>query len=361
MPESVYIHIPFCKSKCKYCSFVSSVQTDIIEEYVQALIKEIDFYYKSNRLRTLYFGGGTPSLMPSNLIELILQKFNISQDTEITFEINPDDSKESYLKDLKCLGINRLSFGAQTFNDRILKLIGRRHSAKDILKSVEIANNVGFKNVSIDLIYGLPEQTQNILEADLRIVERINIKHVSTYGLKIEEPSFYFFNKPRNIPNDDKQADMYLLINKFLSDIGFKRYEISNFSLQGYESKHNLNYWNNAEYYGFGVAAHGYKDGMRYSNSENITDYISNPLKHKTEHFVSIQEKLEEEIFLGFRKESGIDINHINKSFGIDFEKKYERVLKRYLPDLIEKTESGYKLTLNGVLLSNNILADFLD
>ncbi len=361
MTESVYIHIPFCKSKCRYCSFVSITDTEMMESYVKALLQEIKKHYNSENLKTLYFGGGTPSLLPIDLVAKILKEFNFSKDTEVTFEINPDDANFTYLKELKNLGVNRLSFGVQTFDDDILKLIGRRHSSKDVLKAVDNAHNAGFENISVDLIYGLPTQTMSILKNDLEAVKTLNIQHVSTYGLKIEPPSYFYSNLPQGLPDDDTQADMYLEVNEFLENIDFRRYEISNFAKTGYESRHNLNYWNNAEYYGFGAAAHGYKDGIRYSNTSDIAEYIKNPLQHKNEHIVSQKEKLEEEIFLGFRRESGINIEKVNKKFNINFDEKYHDVLQKYIPDYITQTDYGYKLTLDGVLLSNNILAEFID
>ena len=360
MPENVYIHIPFCESKCKYCSFVSTTQTDLIEKYAEALEKEFGYFYKSETLKTLYFGGGTPSLLEIKYVKKFIDFFDITDQTEITFEINPDDADINYLKGLKDAGINRLSFGVQTFNDEILNAIGRRHNSIEVFKAIENANKTEFKNVSIDLIYGLPNQTIELLQKDLKIIKDIDIQHVSTYGLKIEKPS-YFFSHPVTVPDDDTQADMYLMINDFLEDIDFKRYEISNFAKSGYESKHNLNYWNNAEYYGFGAAAHGYNNGIRYSNTPDIEKYIKNPTVHKTEHSVTAKENLEEEIFLGFRREYGINIEKINKNFGIDFESKYNKILAKYIPKYIIKTDFGYKFTLDGVLLSNNILADFLD
>ncbi len=360
MPESVYIHIPFCKSKCKYCSFVSIVKTGFIEDYISALIREIENNYSGETLKTLYFGGGTPSLLSVEFVKKIMNNFNISSQTEITFEINPDDAEPDYLKWLRDVGINRLSFGVQTFDDKILDLIGRRHNSKQVLKAIEAAKKAGFENLSVDLIYGLPEQTLETLEKDLETIKALDIQHVSTYGLKIEEPSYFYYH-PIDVPDADIQADMYLGINNYLENIGFKRYEISNFARAGFESKHNLNYWNNNEYYGFGAAAHGYKDGIRYSNTENLEEYIKNPLKHLTEYLVTTNEKLEEEIFLGFRREKGINIEEMNKKFDIDFESKYQNILTKYMPKYLIKTDIGYKFTLDGVLLSNNILADFID
>jgi oxygen-independent coproporphyrinogen-3 oxidase len=358
MPQSAYIHIPFCKSKCKYCSFVSGVNIDRIPEYVDALLKDIELNYEGEKLKTLYFGGGTPSLLPVNFVEKILSKFNFETNPEITFEMNPDDADFSYLCELNQLGINRLSIGSQSFDDNVLTLIGRRHNSQGTVLAVQEAKNAGFNNISLDLIYGLPEQN---ISFDIEKILEQNVQHISTYGLKIESGSYFYKHKPRNLPDDDKQADMYLEINRVLSSKGFKRYEVSNFSYDGYESKHNLTYWDNTEYYGFGLASHGYKNGVRYSKPVNLEKYLKFPNLYETEHRVSQTEKLEEEIFLGFRKTSGIDIEKINKNFLIDFDQKYNTILKKYSPRYIEQTPQGYRLTLEGTLLSNNILSEFID
>ena len=360
MANSAYIHIPFCKSKCKYCSFISFTNNEKMMGYFFSLLKEIDVNYNGEALKTLYFGGGTPSLLPIDFVKKIIAKFNLLPECEITFEFNPDDCSLEYLKNLKDLGINRLSIGSQSFNDVILTLIGRRHNASDIINTITTAKKAGFDNISVDLIYGLPNQTIEILKNDLNTISKLDIQHVSTYGLKIEEGSFFYSNKPEKLPDDDLQADMYLEINNFLENIGFKRYEISNFAKEGFESKHNLNYWNNAEYYGFGIAAHGYIDGVRYSNFTTFDEYLNSPIMHECGHFVTESEKLEEEIFLGFRKTNGIDIEKINKEFNIDFNEKYKTILEKYTPKYINKTNIGWTLTTEGVLLSNNILAEFI-
>lgn len=361
MANCVYIHIPFCKQKCKYCSFISFSESDKIIGYIYSLLKEIDVNYRGEWINTLYFGGGTPSLIDANLLKKIINKFNITHNCEITLELNPDDASLEYLQELKNIGINRLSIGSQTFNDGILKVIGRRHDSEQITKAITLAQNVGFKNISLDLIYGLPEQTLDFLKKDLDLILNLNIQHISTYGLKIEENSYWGKFPPQGLPDDDLQADMYLEINRILESGGYRRYEISNFAIEGFESKHNLNYWNNKEYYGFGVAAHGYTEGIRYSNYCTLEEYMNNPTLHANGHILTEQEKLEEEIFLGLRKESGINTNEIKAKFGIDFEVKYKKVLEKFIPKYLEKTPQGYKLTLDGILLSNNILAEFLD
>ena len=377
MVESAYIHIPFCKSKCAYCSFVSFNKLEMITGYVYALLKDISDNYCGEKLRTLYFGGGTPSLLPIDLLSKIIKKFNFQNNYELTMEINPDDANLEYFQGLKTLGVNRISLGSQTFDDEILKLIGRRHDSQAIVNAVKLAKEAGFTNISVDLIYGLPLQTIDGLKIDLEKFLKLDIQHISTYGLKIEEGSkfsrYYSCNRsaptltlPRGegmteicLPDDDAQADMYELINNTLEKNGYYRYEVSNFAKSGYESKHNLNYWDNNEYYGFGCAAHGYVDGIRYSNYSTLDEYMAKPSTHELGHTLSQQEKLEEEIFLGFRKRSGIDVNRIKERFGIDFNSKYKNVLEKYR-DFIEPTPSGYSLNLKGVLISNLILSEFI-
>lgn len=333
---------------------------ELIEEYLIALDKEIKHFYKAEKLKTLYLGGGTPSLLKPKQVEKILSPFNISAETEITMELNPEHIDKKYLSDLKKIGINRLSIGCQSFDEKILKLIGRKHSPNDVEFVVKTAQDCGFENISLDFIYGLPDQTIDSFLKDLESAKNLDIQHISLYGLKIEENCYFFKNPPKNIADEDLQADMYLGAISALSD--FEHYEISNFAKKGFHSRHNLNYWNNANYYGFGVAAHGYVGKIRYSNQENIKNYLKNPIEKKSEHLLTPQEELEEEIFLGFRKLSGIDTEKINKKFDIDFEKKYSNILKKYqMSGHINKTKSGYCLSDNGILLSNLILSEFLE
>lgn len=354
MTKSAYIHIPFCKSKCKYCSFISFPLIDLKEQYLAALQKDIKHHYKGEILETIYFGGGTPSLLKIEEFKNIIDLFNFNNETEITAELNPETLSPKYLQGLKNIGINRVSIGCQTFDDNILKLIGRRHSSLHVENAVLYAQKAGFENISLDFIYGLPTQTIQGFEYDLKRALSLGVQHISLYGLKIDEGCFFHTNLPKNLPDEDMQADMYLKAVEILKHFG--HYEISNFGLP---SRHNLNYWNNRNYYGFGLAAHGYTDNIRYSNEENIYHYLKAPTIHKTEHKLSLQEQLEEEIFLGFRKMSGINILNINKKYGIDFEKRYKKILEKYNKFLI-KTKNGYCFSINGVLISNTILSEFL-
>ena len=375
MAKNVYIHIPFCRGKCHYCSFVSFDKLELKGDYLPALKKQIKTEYKCEKLNTLYFGGGTPSLLTIDEIQSLINLFNFEKDAEITVEVNPDDVELNYLKGIKQIGVNRLSIGSQTFNDEFLKIIGRIHNSAQILSALNCAKKAGFKNISLDLIYGLPKQDLKSFEADLRQAINLDIQHISLYGLKIEEGCYFYKRNPQNLPDLDIQADMYLKAVEVLKNAGFKHYEVSNFTFHSqhkaqnlklgekdiypFESRHNLNYWNNNTYYGFGCSASGYLEGIRYTNQIDLEKYIQNPLAKISEQKLSEQEILEEAIFLGFRKIAGINIEEINQKFRIDFRSKYRKILSKY-QEFFVKTNNGYALNLNGILISNEILAEFI-
>ena len=360
MAKNAYIHIPFCKSKCNYCSFVSFVDLNLKMQYIEALIFQIKSEYKNEKLNTLYFGGGTPSLLTIEEVERLIELFNFEDDAEITVEVNPDSVDLDYLQGLKNIGVNRLSIGVQTFDDKILKLIGRRHDVAQAKLALHHAKQVGFKNISLDLIYGLPTQTLSDFENDLEYAVECGVQHISLYGLKIEEGCYFYENMPDLLADSDIQADMYLKAIEVLNAYGFEHYEISNFSLPSFNSRHNLNYWENNTYYGFGCSASGYISNARYTSETNLAKYIKNPLKKISEQKLTQQEILEEAIFLGLRKMAGINIKKINKNFGIDFDKKYINILDKYSKYFV-KTSNGYALTKEGILISNDILAEFID
>lgn len=360
MVKSAYIHIPFCKKKCNYCTFVSYENLIYKKEYIDALEEEIKFFYKDDKLDTLYFGGGTPSLLDIEDIKKILDIFNFDEDPEITIEINPETVDKNYLLELYNSGINRLSFGVQDFNDKILKNIGRIHTSKKAEEVIIIAQDIGFKNINLDLIYGLPQQTKQMFLYSLQKAFDLEVQHISFYGLKIDEGCYFYSHPPKNLPSEDMQADYYISAINQCRENGFEHYEISNFSKKGFNSRHNLNYWNNNYYYGFGVAASGYEDNIRYYNESSLKNYIINPCKRAGFDILSKDNQLEEEIFLGFRKMEGIDVEKINQKYGIDFELKYKEIIKKYINSHILKTLKGYKFSLKGALVSNVILADFL-
>lgn len=359
--QNAYIHIPFCKRKCSYCAFTSFAGLNFINDYIKKLTAEIKHFYKNTPLQTLYIGGGTPSLLEIKHFEKIFSLFNFAPNAEITVELNPDSTNLKLLSALYKMGINRLSIGVQTFDEGILKAIGRLHSAKKAKDTIYLAQDAGFKNISIDLIYGLPKQNMNLWECDLKEAKNLDIEHISLYGLKIEENTPFFKNPPKHLPNDDIQADMYEFAVKFLAP-NFELYEISNFAkTPKYYSKHNLNYWSEGEYFGFGISASGFLNNIRYQNTPNFREYMENPFDTKKIIQLNAQERLEETVFLGFRKKEGINTSEINEKFDIDFNEKYAPILQKFLNSgHLEKTESGYRLTVSGILVSNLILCEFL-
>lgn len=329
---------------------------------MDALRQQISQEYKGEALKTLYFGGGTPSLLTVSELRRILELFNLTGDAEVTLELNPETVNAEFFRALAGTQINRLSIGSQTFDDKILKQIGRRHKSSDVLRVVDEARAAGFQNISLDFIYGLPGQSQESFVADLEQAAALGVEHISLYGLKIDEGCFFAMHPPENIADEEIQSQMYLAAIETLTNRGFEHYEISNFARGGKFSRHNTNYWKNQEYYGFGLAAHGYVNGVRYSNPENLGEYLENPLRKEFSQMLSLQENLEEEIFLGLRLREGINVAKINSKFSIDFENKYKKILSKYMltGHLINKN-GAYRLSDEGILVSNVILAEFLE
>ena len=362
MVKHVYIHIPFCIRKCHYCFFVSGIDIRYKDIYLSALTKQINCTYKNEKIKTLYIGGGTPSLLDVNDIKNIIKHFKLENDSEITLEVNPETVEETKFHKIKEIGINRISLGVQSFNDSILRNIGRNHTKKNILESVEIIKKCGFDNINIDLIYGLPNQNTDLLKKDIEQSLNLGIQHISTYGLKIEKDSFFGKNPPQNLPNDEQQADMYNALCSELTQNGFEHYEISNFAKKGYESRHNCAYWRNQNYYGFGLNASGYEDKTRYRNIASFKDYIENPNLKEEETELTEGEILEEEIFLALRLKTGINIKKINRKFNINFLDKYQNIIKKYTElNLLKKENNKLSLTEKGFLLSNEIMSEFIN
>jgi len=356
MVESIYIHIPFCRRKCGYCSFTSFEELNLKNIYLGALHEEIHESKPFKNIKTIYMGGGTPSLLSNADIEGILKLTGLAD--EITIEINPENITKDYLRGLKDVGINRLSIGVQSFNDDILRKIGRKHTAQDVFNVYNCARFVGFDNISLDLIYGLPAQNKEIWANTLNEAYSLDCEHVSLYGLKIDKGCNFYENRPKFLPNESVQADMYLMAVEKLDK--YEHYEISNWAKTGYYSQHNLNYWKRGEYYGFGAAACGFLNQKRYYNTKKIEDYIKNPLGSKTFEELELEDMLFEEIFLGFRLNDGINVQKINKNFNIDFEKKFSNPLQKFISSgHILTVKNGYKLSIEGILLSNEILCEF--
>ena len=360
--KSVYIHIPFCDSICSYCDFCKFIKNEEwVNKYLVALEKEIKSKYKNELLNTIYIGGGTPSCL--NISELnnlfnIIKIFNKDETIEFTFECNIENITKEKLELLYNNGVNRLSIGVQTFNNKYLNFLNRNHTKEDVINKINLAKKIGFKNINIDLIYALPNQTLKELENDIDEFLKLDITHISTYSLIIEPNTKLYIN---NINNIDEEIDlkMYELICNKLKQNGYIHYEISNFSKVGFESKHNLTYWNNNEYYGFGMGASGYIDNIRYDNTRSFNNYI-NGIYIKESHKLDINETIENEFILGLRK-----INGINKE---EFKNKYNKnikeieIVKKLLKEgkLLEDEKNIY-INKDYIYVSNDILIEFIN
>ena len=373
----IYIHIPFCKRKCAYCDFVSfSNKQKLVEEYVETLKKEIN-KCKINKeeylIDTIYFGGGTPSYIYSkyiiDILEVIRNRFNVSKDAEITIEVNPGTASEEKLNDYYKSGINRLSIGLQSVDDKLLKTIGRIHSFSDFLETYSIAEKVGFTNINVDLMIGLPTQNLSDVKMAIEKIVELSPKHISVYSLIVEEgtPIEEKINKKELfLPSEILERKMYWTVKEELEKNGYMHYEISNFAKIGYESKHNTSCWNQEEYIGFGLAAHSYIDNTRYSNAEDMEEYIENIRcdkdEYKTIHEVqSKEDKMKEYILLALRKIEGVRISEFKKKFVYNPIYLYREELNKLVTqELIEIEIDNIKLTKKGIDLANLVWEEFV-
>lgn len=317
MIDSIYIHIPFCREICTYCDFCKMLYLGkLSKNYFTALEKEFSDRYMKEQIKTLYIGGGTPSVLNDNDLEKLLNiigSINLSENYEFTFECNIYDINEKLLLKLKQMGVNRLSIGIESFDKDNLSLMGRSGNFFDAKKKIELARSLGFTNINLDIIYALPHESLNTLKNDIKLLLKLKPEHISTYSLILEDNTLLKLKGYKSI-NEDLDSKMYNYIIKKLKKSGYNHYELSNFSKKEYESQHNLNCWNNEEYYGFGLGAAGYFAGVRYQNTRNLNDY----LKGKTisdKEIVSKDSMMKYELMLGFRKINGINI--------LDFQNKY--------------------------------------
>lgn len=359
--KSVYIHIPFCKTICTYCDFCKFYYNEEwIDNYLKELKREIKLNYKGEIIDTIYIGGGTPSCLSiRELNELfdIIKIFNLSDNVEFTFECNIENiTKEKLYLLYKC-GVNRISIGVQTLNNKYLKFLNRNHTKKEVKNKINLAKNIGFKNINVDLIYAIPNQTLKELKQDLKYIIDLNITHISCYSLIIEPNTKLYIDKIKKI-DDDLDYEMYNVICKYLKDRGYNHYEVSNFSKDGYNSRHNLTYWNNDEYYGFGVGASGYINGCRYDNTRSLNNYLKgNYIANKEQ--LSIDIIIENEFILGLRKIKGINKKTFYKKYNIDI--KSIEVVNKLLKEekLLEDSENIYINPLY-IYISNEILIEFI-
>ncbi|MCF0124621.1 MAG: radical SAM family heme chaperone HemW, partial [Clostridia bacterium] len=324
----VYIHIPFCKQKCSYCDFVSFAnKIELQEDYVEALKQEIiEFDFTNYNVTTIYFGGGTPSYLDSkhivDIMEILKSKIGGVENKEITIEVNPGTANKQKLENYKKSGINRLSIGLQTTNDTLLKQIGRIHTYQNFLETYNFAKAIGFDNINVDLMLGLPNQTIKDLKNSLEDIKKLDVSHISVYSLIVEEGTSIekmIEEGKMKLPSEELERQMYWYVKDFLEINGYKHYEISNFSKKNHQSKHNMNCWEQKEYVGFGVSAHSYLDSVRSSNTVELEMYIKNykdgKFKKNIEEIQNLDMKQKEYMMLGLRKIDGVDISRFKEKY----------------------------------------------
>lgn len=369
----IYIHIPFCKRKCAYCDFISfSGHQKLIEPYINSLIREIKNYKTEKEkyvIKTIYFGGGTPSFIESKYIVDILsnikKKFNVLENAEITIEANPGTVDEQKLKDYYNAGINRISFGLQSTRSELLKLVGRIHSYSSFLEAYNLARKIGFKNINIDLMIGLPVQILEDVQKDLEKIIELKPEHISVYSLIVEEGTRIeekIKNKELYLPSEELERKMYWEVKRKLEEAGYIHYEISNYSKPSFESKHNMSCWNQEEYLGFGLAAHSYINNKRYSNTIDFDEYFDWPENSKIIHEKQTKEdKQKEFMLLGLRKIEGIKISDFKNKFVENPIYLYRESLNKLVTqELIEIDIDNIKLTRRGIDLANLVWEEFI-
>lgn len=379
----IYIHIPFCVKKCSYCDFISYENCNeiLIEKYIENLIKEIETKeeklkennilekegsLKKYKVNTIYIGGGTPSYIDSKhivkLINILREKYNIEENCEITIEINPGTVTKEKIEAYKSIGINRISIGLQETNNEILKIIGRIHTYEKFLETYYAVKEFGFENINIDLMIGLPTQTIKDIENTLNKIIKLNPTHISIYSLILEKDTTMeeLISKGKlNLPEEDIEREMYWKVKNVLENNGYNQYEISNFSKEKYESKHNLNCWNQEEYIGFGIAAHSYLNRTRFQNDIDFNKYekaniIINEIQNK-------QEQMNEYMIIGLRKIEGVNISKFKNKFAdnpiFTYRKQLDKLTKE---ELIEITGNNIKLTNKGLDFANIVWEEFI-
>ena len=378
MARGVYIHIPFCHQICNYCDFNKVFfKNQPVDEYIEALGREMAMAVESKphafeKIETIFLGGGTPTALSAQqitrLLELIRTYIPMEHVIEFSSEANPDELSEDKLLGLFDGGVNRLSMGVQSFDQDLLKRIGRTHSNEHVYETVALAKRIGFTNLSIDLMYGLPHQTMEQWKDTLRLALDLDLPHYSAYSLIVEPKTIFYIQYAKGrlaLPTEDLEADMYDVLMREMEGHGLLQYEISNFAKPGFASVHNKIYWDNDEYAGFGAGAHGYVDGVRYSNHAPIRKYIdfveSGHLPILHDHEVSPLERLEEQMFLGLRKVEGVDAHTFEQKFNETIWDRYRNVIEELVHNgLVESDAKGIRLTRKGRFVGNEVFQQFL-
>lgn len=357
---SIYIHIPFCNTICSYCDFCKMHYNESwANDYIKELAKEIKNNYKNEAIKTIYIGGGTPSALKEYQIEALLSLLDIfnKDNPEITFECNVENITEEKLMILKKYGVNRLSIGVQTFNPKFLKYLNRNHNDQLINEVIKTAKEIGFTNISIDLIYALKEQTLEELREDLNKYLKLDINHISTYSLIIEPNTKLYINKEINI-DEDLDYEMYNLITTTLKEHGFNHYEISNFAKKDHESKHNLIYWNNEQYYGFGLGASGYINNTRYDNTRSINNYLKGEYR-KEINALTVEQEMQYEMILGLRKIEGVSKSKFYQKYNKRIEDVYD-VKDLINKGLLKENDEYIYIDEEKLYTSNDVLINFI-
>ena len=368
----IYLHIPYCKQKCTYCNFHFSTNTKNVNEMINAMLVEIENkkdYLFNNEIETIYFGGGTPSFIQTSHINSLIKKifslYQVKADAEITLELNPDDVSENKLRELKSTGINRLSIGVQSFHDEDLKFMNRSHDGNMARKSISIAKKLGFKNITIDLIYGLPNLSNKKWEENLNIIKQLKINHFSAYALTVEPKTkldYLIKNKKLDPISDEKIEEHFKVLQEISARIGFVQYEISNFCKDKVISKHNSSYWKKKKYIGIGPSAHSFNGNSRQWNVKSNSKYILK-LKSQQEYYeiekLSENEKYNEYVLTTLRTMWGINQKYLNKNYNKKINLKFTTLIKKWIEsgDVIKENEN-FKLSKKGMLMADGIASD---
>lgn len=374
---SAYIHIPFCEHICYYCDFNKVfIEGQPVDEYLQALDLETQLWltrYPEVTIPTIYIGGGTPTSLSASQLQTLLanvtRRIDLKQVREFTIEANPGDLTEEKLEIIQAFGVNRVSMGVQTFDDRLLKKIGRKHTAKEVDKTLNFLARRGFDNVSIDLIYALPSQDLSQFQATLKQALSYDLPHYSMYSLILENKTM-FMNWVRQgrleLPTQEQEARMFLYAIDTMTQAGYEHYEVSNFAKSGFQSQHNLVYWDNERYFGLGAGASGYLGEVRYRNFGPIQHYLK-PLREGklpiyTEDILDKAAQMEEEMFLGLRKKEGVDPNRFTEKYGLDFFEVYGKIVSKHqaLGNLDITADGRIAMTRKGLFVGNDVFEDFL-
>ena len=377
MSFGVYIHIPFCRSKCNYCSFISRPWDEpLAEKYWRAVVQELKAFFSSNPTSdiadSIFFGGGTPSLVPADHIAEILascrELFEVSANCEITLEANPGTLSSKKAEKYLAMGVNRISMGAQTFSDQELVAIGRIHTSDEVAESMALLRSTGFENINLDLILGLPGQSQEQWQANLKQLVELAPAHVSVYMLELDPKAPLYHSVAKGlarVPDDDSMADWYLQTLDYFSNHRYRQYEISNFARPEFECRHNLKYWQREPVLGFGVGSHSFDGCTRYANHPKLETYLKSLEEGQSpidwRQAVSDEEGLQETLFLGLRLSQGLDWEKIRTEFGTADLVRIESSLDSMCAEgLLEWKDSSIHLTRRGMLLSNEVFQEFV-